>query len=128
MWKKILLLIISVLFINSLSAQKSVRQVEITGTVHDVYNSPIANAIIMIDGQKTGSMTNSRGKYKIRVKSDASTIGVFTISNGTYETSINGRTHINFNSTTIVSRQLNPNLSDREQAVDTIMVLLERKT
>jgi TonB-dependent SusC/RagA subfamily outer membrane receptor len=119
MWKKILFLIIPVLFINSISAQKSGRRVEITGTVYDVYNSPIANAIIMIDGQKTGSLTNYRGKYKIRIKPDASTIGVFTIGNGTYETSINGRTHINFNSTTIVSQQLNPNLSDREQAVNT---------
>ncbi len=44
MWKKILLLIIPVLFINSISAQKSGRRVEITGTVYDVYNSPIANA------------------------------------------------------------------------------------
>lgn len=119
MWKKILLLIIPVLFINSISAQKSGRRVEITGTVYDVYNSPIADAIIMIDGQKTGAMTNSRGKYKIRIKPDASTIGVFTIGNGTYESYIDGRTHINFNSTTILSRQLNPNLSDREQAVNT---------
>ncbi len=75
--------------------------------------------IIMIDGQETGSMTNSRGKYKIRINPDASTIGVFTVGNGTYETSISGRTHINFNSTTLLSQQHNPNLSDREQAVNT---------
>ncbi len=127
MWKKILLLIISVLFINSISAQKSGKRVEITGTVYDVYNSPIANAIIMIDGQKTGSMTNFRGKYKIRVNPDASTIGVFAPGNGTYETSISGRNHINFNSATIVSQQPNPNLRDREQAVNTGYSVVKKK-
>jgi len=52
MLKKILILTISVLCINSISAQKPPRRIEISGNVLDVYNAPIANAIIMIDGKK----------------------------------------------------------------------------
>ena len=127
MWKKILLLTISVLFINSLSAQKSVRTIKITGTVHDVYNSPIANAIIMVDGQKTGSLTNSKGYYKIRVKSDASNIGVFTFGNGTYETPINGRTHINFGSASVAAQQPSTNLSNGELGVNNGYGMVKKK-
>lgn len=127
MRKKILLLIFSVLFINSISAQKSARRIEITGTVYDVYNGPIANAIIMIDGQKTNSVTNSRGKYKIRIKPGASKIGVFTFGNGIYEAYISGRTHVNFSSATIASPQSNPNMRDGEQGVNNGYGLVKKK-
>lgn len=96
MWKKILILFFAVTAVNSLSAQKPSRKFEIKGTVMDVYNSPIANAIIMIDDQKTNSVTNSKGYYKVKVKNGASKISVFTFGNGTIEERIDGRNMINF--------------------------------
>ena len=108
MWKKLLFLIISVLYINSVSAQKPGRRIEIKGTVLDVYNVPIANAIIMIDNHKTNAVTDSRGNYKIRVKADASKIGVFTFGNGLVEDYIQGRSHIDFNFKTMAAQQFRP--------------------
>jgi TonB-dependent SusC/RagA subfamily outer membrane receptor len=119
MWKKALFLIISVLFINSVSAQKTARRIELTGTVQDVYSGPIANAIIMIDGKKTNSVTDSKGKYKVRIKPGASTIGVFTFGNGTFEELINGRNHIDFKFSSVASYQLDSRSKAGEQGVNT---------
>jgi TonB-dependent SusC/RagA subfamily outer membrane receptor len=96
MLKKILIITLSVCFLNSLSAQKSARKIEIKGRVLDVYNAPIANAILMVDNKKTSSITDSRGNYKVKVRSDALKIGVFTFGNGIMEDEINGRSRINF--------------------------------
>lgn len=127
MSKKILFLIITVLSINSISAQKPARRVEITGTVLDVYNSPIANAIIMIDDQKTNAVTDSRGNYKIKVKPGALKIGVFTFGNGIFEEDINARTRINFSFRSIAAQQSDPNLRDGEQSVNTGYGVVKKK-
>jgi hypothetical protein len=97
MSKNILLLLLSVLFINTIWAQKPSKRIEITGTVLNVYNGPIADAVILIDNQSTQFTTNSRGKYRIKVKPTAIKIGVVTFGNGSFEDSIKGRTHIDFN-------------------------------
>jgi hypothetical protein len=99
MWKKFLvLLLFAVIGINSMSAQKRHSgKIEITGKVQDVYNSPIANAILMVDGKKTNETTNSKGYYRLKVKSSAARLGVFTFSNGVSETPIDGRKKIDFN-------------------------------
>ena len=91
------LILLSMLLMTSASAQKSDKKIAITGTVLDAANSPIVNAIIMIDGKNTSSVTDSKGNYKIKVKPGASTIGVFTFGSGMIEAPINGRTMINFN-------------------------------
>ena len=100
------LILFSVLFLNSLTAQKNSRKITITGTVMDVYRSPIANAIIMIDDQKTNSITDAKGNFKIKIKHNAEKIGIFTFGNGIYEQAINGRTQINFNFGTMATQQL----------------------
>ena len=83
-----------------LSAQKSDKKVTITGKVLDENSSPITNAIVMIDGQKTNSITDASGAYKVKVSPNALRIGVFTFSNGIFEEDIAGRTLIDFNLTT----------------------------
>jgi TonB-dependent SusC/RagA subfamily outer membrane receptor len=84
------------LFSGSLNAQNS-KKITISGTVLDVDQKPIANAIIMIDDKNTDVVTNSEGAYKIKVKPTAAKIGVFTFGSGTSEDSIKGRTTIDFN-------------------------------
>lgn len=105
MWKKSLILVFAVLAVNSIAtAQKVPRKIEITGAVLDVYDGPIANAIIMVDGQKTNTLTDPRGNYKIKVSSKAARIGAFTFGNGLITDSIKGRDHINFSFNTIASQ------------------------
>jgi TonB-dependent starch-binding outer membrane protein SusC len=104
MWKKVLLLIVAVLYMNSLPAQRPGKRIEISGTVLDVYHSPIANALILVDDKKTNSVTDARGNYRIKVKSTVSKIGVLTFGNGVFEQQIMGRTRINFNFSTIANQ------------------------
>lgn len=93
--KIFLLLLISVLSIYTVSAQKKNAKITITGTVTDASGFPLANAIVMIDGKNTSSVTDSKGMYNIKVKSDARTIGIFTFTSGIKEEAIEGRTVIN---------------------------------
>jgi len=128
MWKKILLLIVAVPLMNSLSAQqKPGKRIEITGTVLDVYHSPIANALILVDDKKTNSVTDARGNFRIKVKPTALKIGVLTFGNGVFEEEIMGRRLINFNFSTIVNQPSVPNSIDGEQGVYTGYGMVKKK-
>jgi hypothetical protein len=72
--KVILLILLAAVSINSLDAQKNNKKLTITGTVLNADKGPIVNAIIMIDDQKTNSLTDANGKYKVKVNSSASKI------------------------------------------------------
>jgi TonB-dependent starch-binding outer membrane protein SusC len=126
MWKKILIVTMSVCFLNSLSAQKPGRRVEIKGRVVDVYNSPIANAILMIDNQRTSSVTDIKGNYKVKVKPGATKIGVFTFGNGIIEDQINGRNRIDFKFSSYAA-QLSNYYTDGEQGVSNGYGLVKKK-
>jgi TonB-dependent SusC/RagA subfamily outer membrane receptor len=95
---KILILVLSGIFCSApLYPQKVSKRLTITGTVLDVSGKPIANAIIMVDGNRTSSLTDNQGKYRITVKRDARTLGVFTFGSGIREEEIGGRAQIDFN-------------------------------
>lgn len=93
--KTIILILLSVFFAGSLSAQKN-SKIAITGTVVDNNENPVVNAMIIVDGVKTDAMTDSKGAFKIKVKNDATKIGIISLINGLIEESIDGRTEINF--------------------------------
>jgi TonB-dependent SusC/RagA subfamily outer membrane receptor len=72
--------------------------------VLDGNDSPVVDAIILIDNRKTKIRTDSAGNYKIKVKADASRIGIFTFGNGYLEEDINGRDRINVSFKTVAYR------------------------
>lgn len=118
--KLILLILVSSLCINSITAQKSNKKVTITGTVLNASREPIVNAIVMIDDQKTNSMTDANGNYKVKVKPTALKIGIFTFGSGTFEDSIKGRTRIDFNfGTTRTQQTTDQTIAPGEQGVNT---------
>jgi TonB-dependent SusC/RagA subfamily outer membrane receptor len=80
-----------------LSAQNNNKKFVISGTVLNANKEPVRNAIVMIDDQKTNSVTDADGKYKIKVKPSAVKISIFTFGMGTAEEVIGGRTQIDFN-------------------------------
>lgn len=85
--------------VTGLYSQKSRRAITITGSVVVRVDStyyPVANAIIMVDGEKTDNGTDSKGFYKIKIKKESNKIGVYTPSIGFVEELIGGRTNINF--------------------------------
>ena len=121
------IILLSSLCINDVSAQKNKTRITITGTVLDYSKSPIVNAIVMIDGKKTNSMTDFRGEYKIKVKENAQKIGIISFSCGLIEDAIEGRTRIDFNFSTI-SNQINSfDISQGEEGVDVGYNYVKRK-
>jgi len=93
--KVLLLVVLSFLCFNTISAQKAGKKITLTGVVHDASGNPITNAIVMIDGERTSSLTDFKGAFKIKVKSNAQRIGIFTFGSGILEEAIDGRTEIN---------------------------------
>ena len=90
---------------NISSAQNTGRKITITGKVVDGTSAPVANAIIMIDGEKTDYLTDRDGSYKIKVGKENTKIGVFTSPDRMIEEVLDGRNVINFKFTVSVPEQ-----------------------
>ncbi len=78
------------------SGQKEKKKYVLSGMVSDDAGMPVSGAMILIDKKNTDIVTDSKGLYKVKVKSSAQKITVFTFSGGTLETEIKGRKIINF--------------------------------
>lgn len=118
--KIIFLLLISVVCIYGISAQKSNKKITITGTVVDASGNPVGNAIVMIDGKNTSSITDSKGFYQVKVKSDAERIGILTFGSGLIEESISGRTEINLKfGVSATQQKTGPEIEPGDEAVNT---------
>jgi TonB-dependent starch-binding outer membrane protein SusC len=108
--------------------QKSDKKITITGSVVDETNAPIANAIIMVDGEKTGSLTNNKGSYKIKVNPENKKIGVFTYTNGIVEEEISGREKVNFTFKGSVPDQKSGKIEYGDEAIDMGYGTVKKKT
>jgi TonB-dependent SusC/RagA subfamily outer membrane receptor len=101
--KIFLFVLLSVFSFTNCTGQKSNKKLTITGVVLDKNQKPISGAIIFIDNQKTDIITDDKGFYRIKVRSSAKQISVFTMMNGLNESPIDGRTTINFTMNTAAS-------------------------
>ena len=99
MKNRIIILLCLFLAVNSLTGlygQKSGKKIKISGVVLDATATPVADAIITIDGEKSNTITDSKGYYKIKVSQENKKIGVFISSKQIIEEAIDGRENINF--------------------------------
>ncbi len=94
--KIIFLIIMAMVSLNVASAQKSGKKMKISGHVVDGTLTPVANAIVMIDGEKSNIVTDQKGHFKIKVKPGNTKVGIFTMTNGILEEPLDGRKTINF--------------------------------
>lgn len=118
--KTFLFILVSVFCISTISGQKNNKKITITGTVQDASGMPIGNAIVMIDGNNTSSVTDSKGVYTIKVKSTTQRIGILTFGSGIKEEAIEGRTEINFKFGTISPNQpVDQEIKPGEEGVNT---------
>jgi len=117
--KALFLILFCVLTIGTITAQKKNPKIIITGTVTDDSQRPVINAIVMIDGQNTSSMTDANGNYKIKVKQTTKTIGVVSFANGIKEEAVDGRTVIDFSYATSTNQQSDQTIPPGETGVNT---------
>jgi TonB-dependent SusC/RagA subfamily outer membrane receptor len=125
--KAAFILLMSLVFFTGVTAQKKDKKLTIEGTVLNGSQQPIPNAIIMIDDQKTNSLTDANGYYKVKVKPTAARISVFTFVNGTMEDSIKGRSVIDFSFTSKKGQQATESLAPGEEGVNTGYGVVKKK-
>lgn len=94
--KIIFLIIMAMVSLNVASGQKSGKKIKISGHVVDGTLTPVANAIVMLDGEKTDVQTDQKGIFSIKVKPGNTKVGIFTMTNGILEEPLDGRKTINF--------------------------------
>ena len=78
-----------------LSAQKTKKNIKVSGMVIDNSNNPVASALLTIDGTLVASSTDEKGKFKLIVPPATKNIGVFVTSGNIIEEPINGRSELN---------------------------------
>jgi TonB-dependent SusC/RagA subfamily outer membrane receptor len=111
-------LILAMISFNISSGQRAGKKVTITGRVVDGTQAPVANAIVLLDGQKTDNLTSDKGFYKIKVKPGNSTIGILTVPNGILNEPLDGRTTINFTFKGSVATQASGKTNPGDETVD----------
>lgn len=72
------------------------KKITISGKVVNIEGRPVPAAHIFIDNVATNVLTDTEGRYEVKVKSSAKTILVLSVMDGLSETEINGQTSINF--------------------------------
>lgn len=114
----VLCLIVIELSYSSLSGQKAIKKITVSGYVRDGTDASISNVIITVDGENTGVVTDRKGFYKIRVRTEKKKIGVFTWTSGTIEETIDGRSRIDFRFSGSVPDQKSNRIEPGEEPVD----------
>jgi hypothetical protein len=103
--KVFFLILLSGLFIATVSGQKPNKKFVVSGLVTDASKQPVSGAMILIDGINSDIITNNKGIYKVRIRPDADTITVMSFNNGLRSEAIRGRTSIDITLTGTVSSE-----------------------
>lgn len=89
--KKYIIILLGILFFNnSIHSQEK----KITIKVKDVFNKPVAGAIILFDNKKQKIWTNSNGEFKTKIKSDPKEISAFHPNIGIKKIKYNGKNNV----------------------------------
>jgi TonB-dependent SusC/RagA subfamily outer membrane receptor len=94
-----------------LQGQKENKKRTLSGYVTDDKGNPVAGAMVIIDKNNTGKVTDSKGYYKVKVRPDASRISIFTFKGGNADVQIEKRTTINI---TLIGSQNDSQISKPE--------------
>lgn len=123
------LIMLAVAGISNAGAQKANKKLVITGTVYNADKQPVANAMILIDNVKTSSVTDASGKFRVKVKADATKIGVITFGAGTKEEDIAGRSEIDIylGSSGTAQQKSQEVLPESEQGINTGYGMTKKK-
>jgi TonB-dependent SusC/RagA subfamily outer membrane receptor len=100
------IMLVSVIFVNGLTAQKKDKNIVITGYVVDKNQHPVANAAILIDNVDAKLVTNTKGYFKVTVNPSAEKIAIIVPMTGIIEENIDGRKRIKFSLNVTVPQEL----------------------
>ena len=73
------ILLMAVLFLPDTYGQKAKKYIKVSGHVTIMNKRPVAGALIIVDNQNTGIITDAKGYYKIKIKGDSKMIGAVSV-------------------------------------------------
>ena len=91
----ILCMMLSLIVSENIDGQKNNKKNMVSGYVTDVNNQPVAGAMILVDRQETGVVTNKKGFYKVRITPETRMIGAYSDLKGSAEAQAEGGLEIN---------------------------------
>ncbi len=118
MRQTILILLVIIISFPAITYGQKGKKITITGKVVDASDKPVSGASIFIDKEKTDVVTDKDGFYKIKVRTDAGDILVFSLLSGAMEEQIGGRTEINFVLVNKAGGNTNPPVTGDKTASD----------
>jgi TonB-dependent SusC/RagA subfamily outer membrane receptor len=89
------ILLMAVLFLPDTYGQKAKKYLKVSGHVTIMNKRPVTGALIIVDNQNTGAITDKKGFYKIKVNGDSKMIGALSSSGEIIESAINGQSELN---------------------------------
>jgi TonB-dependent SusC/RagA subfamily outer membrane receptor len=90
----LLVVIVAMVAGGRAEAQKKEKMITVTGTVSDTTMSPVAGALIVVDGLDTGVATSDKGTFKVKVSPETDNIGAYTTNLGSAITMFEGQDKI----------------------------------
>jgi len=96
--KLFFLVLVGLFIVGNANAQKKkhAKKVLLKGVVLDTENKPIQKASIFVDGKNRKILSDENGRFELKVRSNAKTITVFTITQGATEMAYKGEKEIIF--------------------------------
>jgi TonB-dependent SusC/RagA subfamily outer membrane receptor len=94
--KILFLILLSLLLSTGGYAQKSNKNVVVSGLVTDANQQPVKGVKIFVDNIDTKVVTDRKGRYKVKISPDAGIISTYTSSGGMTNISVNGQTTVDF--------------------------------
>ena len=89
--------VLLLLSLPALKAQRSnIKMVRISGNVTTAQGVPIPKAYVFVDSLKTGTRTNKKGAYKIRIPQETDIVSMFSEEYGLESEVYNGQATLDF--------------------------------
>lgn len=81
---------------GQVEGQRRGSMIKVSGTVTDTSMSPISGALIIVDGESAGVTSRTNGTFKLKIRPDVITVGVYTSNMGSAITNFEGQTSLSF--------------------------------
>lgn len=123
-----ILLLVALVAGSQAEGQKKDKFIKVTGTVTDTTMAPVSGALIVVDWESADITTRNNGSFKVNLRPDAKTVGVYTSNMGSAITAFEGQTSLNF---VLDGRKalvnFPPPVSERERDIDIGYATAKRK-
>lgn len=103
-------------------SSKQNKKILLQGLVLDNENNPVQNVSVFLDGKNTNVVSDSEGRFKIKVSPKVKVIMVFSLSNGDSEIKYNGEDELTFILSSATKMQEDPMNKPKQKDNDMIDV------